>query len=322
MDLNIVKFIQKASCDFLDGVFSVITVMGETSMLFMMFAAIYLCYRKDFAVKYLFYFMLSGVVNMGVKGVFDRPRPYTQSGVLDVRHTTGHSFPSGHSQNIAIQSTMIGKEYCKIDKQFKHRLWVIIALAVVCVLVGLSRIYLGQHYLTDVLVGLVLGFGLVFVFDMLLKLVPAKIKKFVSVRALLLILLIPVMIAIAVIEYGEIGSEHLLVTFYTYLAIYLGTLIGYSIDKTYIKYKESAVWYVQVIKIAITCMGVALLTLVFRGISSELVKSFSFYFAATLYVTGVLPFVFNYMFKEKVTQNGELSGNKENIDLVNNENNN
>lgn len=298
MDLQIVKFIQRASCDFLDSIFSFITVIGETSMLFMMFVAIYLCYKKDFAVKYLLFFMISGAFNSVLKSIVSRPRPYTHSGVLDIRHTSGYSFPSGHSQNSAFQATMISTEYCKQNKQLKYRLWVIIPLIVTCLLVGFSRIYLGQHYLTDVLMGLALGVGLALLLQFLFSLIPSKVKKFLSVRAVLLILIIPVLLILVLVEYGNMGSESMVTTIYTYLAIYMGVLVGYNIDKTYIKYQEQSPWQIQVIKIFVACVGIALLSFSFKGISNETVRSFSFYFTATLYVTALLPFVFKLLFSK------------------------
>lgn len=321
MEVNIVKFFQKASCSFLDGVNSVITVIGETSMLFMLFVAIYLCYRKEFAVKYLFFFMLSGLINGAIKSAVARPRPYTYDGVLDVRHTTGYSFPSGHSQNYALQATLIGIEYSKYEKRNSKRWILYSSLIVVGLLVAISRIYLGQHFLTDVLVGLCLGTILAFGFETLFNLIPQKFKKIVTTQSVLLGLIPIAMILIVIIEYLNLGSESMLDMFYTYLAIYVGLVVGYSVDKAYINYKEDAVWYVQLCKIVIAVLGIVTLSFAFDWVSNQVVRNFYFYLTSTLYVTLVLPLLFKLIFKDKylkqekakVVKNKKNKKNKENI---------
>lgn len=317
MDLSFVKFIQKASCDFLDGLFSFITVIGETSMFFMMFVAIYLCYRKEFAIKYFFTFVLAGLINGALKSVIARPRPYTNEGVLDVRHTTGYSFPSGHSQNYALQSTLIGTEFCKNDKNKKHRLGLIIPLIVGGLIVGFSRIYLGQHYLTDVFVGLILGTVLALGFDVIYTAISkTKAKKFFSTRSILLMTIPVILLLIVLVEYFNLGSASMLNVFYTYLAIYIGILVGYNIDRSFIGYQEKDVWYIQLIKIAIACIGVAMISYAFDWIKDEVVRNFSFYLSATLYVTAFLPFIFKLVFNNRYNKLNSKNSETENKEEV------
>lgn len=315
MEVNIVKFFQKASCSFLDGLNSLITVIGETSMFFMLFVAIYLCYKKEFAVRYLFFFMLAGLINGAIKSAVARPRPYTHNGVIDVRHTTGYSFPSGHSQNYALQASLIGIEY---TKQQKKKNWVLyITLIVVGVLVAISRIYLGQHFLTDVLVGLALGTILAFGFNALFNLIPQKAKKVMSTQVVLVALVPVALILIVLVEYLNLGSASMLDMFYTYLAIYIGVLVGYSVDKAYIGYKEDAVWYVQLCKIVIAVAGIAGLNFAFGWITNEVVKHFYFYLTSTLYVTLILPFMFKLIFNDKYKkENKNCDTNNKEEDIV------
>ncbi len=299
MDLNIVKFIQKANCGFLDGVNTIITILGETSMFFMLFVAIYLCYRKEFAVKFYFFFILSGITNSLFKGAFKRARPYTYDGVIDVRHTTGYSFPSGHSQNYALQASLIGCEYFKNNKNKKYRIILGVCLGVVGLLVGLSRVYLGQHFLSDVLVGLLLGTLFGIGLELLFRLIPAKIKNKCTTKRVLIGCVPVVLVLLMLVEGFNIISGHTLDVFYTYLAIYLALMIGYSIDCIYIKYSEHAVWYIQLFKIFLAGLGIVGLSFAFSWIKIELVKNFVFYFTSTLYVTLGLPTLFKFLLKEK-----------------------
>lgn len=82
-----------------------------------------------------------------VKLAVRRPRPAGDWGQL-YRKTDPHSFPSGHSARVfmlAIVSLGLGPP------------WLGILLAIWAPLVGLSRVIMGVHYLSDVLAGALLG---------------------------------------------------------------------------------------------------------------------------------------------------------------------
>ncbi len=109
--------------------------------------------KKDFReVAFLgLAFGLGLLINSVVlKDVFARPRPeFSLKNVIIVgKHETDFSFPSGHAFTIALLSVLIAR------KKYALTLFFI----PFTLLVGLSRIYLGVHYPSDVLVGLGLGF--------------------------------------------------------------------------------------------------------------------------------------------------------------------
>ncbi len=82
-----------------------------------------------------------------VKSVVDRPRP-----PAPLVHTTGQSYPSGHSANAVGWLALAIALTVTIPTQ-GGRITAITAGALLAVLVGLSRIYLRAHYLSDVLAG-------------------------------------------------------------------------------------------------------------------------------------------------------------------------
>ena len=120
-----------------------------------------------------------------------------------------------------------------------------------------------------------------------------------------MIMIAPILIAVAVIEGAGVDSASMLNTFYTYLAMYIGVLIGHNIDKTYIGYVEKNVWYIQIVKFAIACAGVFGLSYAFSWIELDMARNFCFYLSSTVFVTALLPVLFKLVFAPKCRGNIE-----------------
>ena len=95
----------------------------------------------------------SALLNMILKNILQRPRP-EEFRIISV---TGYSFPSGHSMNsMAFYGFLIYLIYIKIENKY-IKFFLISILSVLIILVGISRIYLGVHYTSDVLAGFLIS---------------------------------------------------------------------------------------------------------------------------------------------------------------------
>ena len=121
--------------------------------------------RKKYGVPVFVTVVISFLLNCILKNIFLRPRP----NILRLVTETSYSFPSGHSMiNASLYTILILLLLSNSSQKMKHII-LSISLILLCILIGISRIYLGVHYLGDVLAGWILGVLVAFVVYLILK---------------------------------------------------------------------------------------------------------------------------------------------------------
>lgn len=133
-----------------------------SSVLFMVVVSILLLLVKK--IKYrklmLINIILDVILNSCLKYIFKRERPRDIMMVIE----NGFSFPSGHTMLATIFYGFIIYLIYKSDKSRKFKYVSIILLSLLIFLIGISRIYLGVHYTTDVLGGYLISISYLMVF--------------------------------------------------------------------------------------------------------------------------------------------------------------
>ena len=121
--------------------------------------------RKLIGLFIVLNIMISSGLNQLLKHIVQRPRP-TEYRLID---ESGYSFPSGHSM---VSAAVYGLFIYLIFKNVKNKYikcFSIIALSVLIILIGGSRIYLGVHYTSDVLAGFLISISYLVIYTSIIN---------------------------------------------------------------------------------------------------------------------------------------------------------
>ncbi len=145
--------------DNLTSILKVVTNLGGVAFILLLGVVCFMFCKQN---RWFITFDLVGctIINQAIKHIVRRPRP----SVLRLVQETGYSFPSGHSMiSMAFYGIVIYLIYKNIEK--KYLKWSLIAFFSLLILaIGFSRIYVGVHYFTDVVGGLLLGLAYLMIY--------------------------------------------------------------------------------------------------------------------------------------------------------------
>ncbi|HEU4980861.1 MAG TPA: phosphatase PAP2 family protein [Solirubrobacterales bacterium] len=157
VDLATVELIHRHTTNSLTAVFLGITELASTDVILLVSAgaAVLLAARHHWrgAVALAISVLATQAVVTGAKALMSRPRPDQDAAVVD---PSGFSFPSAHSASaVALYAMLALIAASAMRGRARGSAWTV-AIALV-VAIGLSRVYLGAHYPTDVLAGWLIG---------------------------------------------------------------------------------------------------------------------------------------------------------------------
>ncbi len=155
-DTTILRWLHRHSNSMLDNVMLNITHLGDPEFVVVLVTisfGVLLWYKRYWAAQILFLTCLGAVIlNQGLKLVFVRPRPQLWPQLI-VEHT--YSYPSGHALGSAVLygflAVLLAREYPR------YRLGIYSITILLVAAIGLSRLFLGVHYPTDIIAGYAVG---------------------------------------------------------------------------------------------------------------------------------------------------------------------
>lgn len=157
-DRSIILFFEKIRTGFFNSFFYLFTEMGSIKTLLpaAVLVSIGLAIKRHYweACFFMLAFWGSRGANHLLKGMFERERPAFNSLI----EAGGYSFPSGHAMNATVFFGFLFYLFIYVLRKGNHHstAWRL-TVTVLVTLIAVSRVYLGVHYLTDVIAGACAG---------------------------------------------------------------------------------------------------------------------------------------------------------------------
>lgn len=310
--MGFLRFLEDLRTPVGDALMSFITLFGEETLFIVLALVFFWCVDKRRGYYLLFTCFTGTICIQFLKMTFRIPRPW----VLDPNFTivesareaaTGYSFPSGHTQCAAGLWGGIARSAKKRAVQ--------IGGVVLLLLVGLSRMYLGVHTPLDVFVSLGIAAVVIFGLYWVVYLGFDKPTRIYIASGVLLLAAIANLLFVTLYQFpANVDPANLASgqkTAWQMLALAIGLCIIYPLDRHWLKFETKAVWWAQLLKLAI---GVGLVLAVRMGLKAPLNAIFGVnlgagvrYFLIVI-VAGILwPLTFQFWSKlgKKKVQNAE-----------------
>lgn len=145
-------------------IFSYLTRLGDWYTLIIITLMLLILKNKKYFKYTSINLVVIALLNQLLKNVIKRPRPVIGDGKFG-----GYSFPSGHAMvSMAFYGLLIYLIFSS-NLNKKVKILLITCLSLIILLIGFSRIYLGAHYITDVLSGFTLSIFYLTMYTSLIK---------------------------------------------------------------------------------------------------------------------------------------------------------
>lgn len=157
LDSTITNFIYGFRSPVLNKIMLNISIFGNVAFLFCLSViTVFYLYtkRKKDALIFSSILYTGVIINLILKEFFHRPRPHLFTLIAE----NSYSFPSGHAMNSFVFYTAIAYFILRASNNITLAFVTSGIAIIIIVLIGISRIYLGAHYPSDVIAGYVGGF--------------------------------------------------------------------------------------------------------------------------------------------------------------------
>jgi membrane-associated phospholipid phosphatase len=163
--------------------------LGTEEFYMLVLPVLYWCINSTLGLQVAFMLMVSGGLNDALKLAFHGPRPYWYSSIVQgLTLETSFGVPSGHAQNaMGVWGIMAAGI---------RKWWAWLVAGLIIFFIGFSRLYLGVHFLHDVLLGWLIGGLLLWLMIRLWEPMAAWLKKRSPGQQILLAFLASLVLAI------------------------------------------------------------------------------------------------------------------------------
>ena len=147
------ELVRKLESQFFDNYFVLVTRFGNTLTIVIVVILFMLLFRNKNSIILGLLTMNSAISNTVIKHIIRRERPVG----LKLVEQGGYSFPSGHTMiAVAVYGYLLYLVWTKITNKYL-KYGVSILLSILIISIGISRVYVGVHFMSDVVSGFILS---------------------------------------------------------------------------------------------------------------------------------------------------------------------
>lgn len=264
ISFDLIEWLQNFSPS-LDTIMIGITFLGRFEFYMLFIPLVYYTINRSLGLRILFLLISVDALGSCFKQLFHQPRPYWLGEVKGLTTEVTYGVPSTHASNTI---ALWGYLAYQVRKSW---LWVVSLILVI--LVAISRLYLGVHFLQDVLLGWLLGLIVLFIFIKSEDRVRAWWNKksfntqiifgFVISIALILIGFLVTLIIRGSPDPQEWASyshdARSVTNYFTLGGVLFGGITGSVFMFRYAPFQAKGTWWVKIFRLVIGLIGVAII---------------------------------------------------------------
>lgn len=269
--------------------FRAVTLMGSEFFYLVLIAIGYWALNKKASILTTFVLTVSVVSNYWLKIIIRYPRPPATNWLSGVE-VVNYSLPSGHAQNSTTFWGWLGVK--------TKNWWTVIFSAILILLIGLSRVYIGTHWMADVVIGWAIGLFLLIIILRLEITVQSFLSRF-KPASLYLGLIVFGLVAMILTEFlSPVTIVGLKDNFGGNGGMIIGLGVGLALENKYVKFevtpKHIEKWRAALRVIMGLILVSTIMVVLFPIFPSEVYWLRSIRYAlATIIVIFLWPLIFN-----------------------------
>lgn len=251
--IDLLLALQSWRSPFLNALFKLITDLGSEQVCLALGAIILWCVHKESGIGLTYIALSAFYINGLLKNLFRIPRPFAAAlgdlnrKLVSLRYEESFSWPSNHAQNTTV---MWGYLAFRAKKR-----WLVVPMAVLALLVGFSRMYLGVHTHVDVLGGWIAGVVCLSVGLWIEPRIRAGWSRLPLAWQIALSVMVPILMALLVPVKDTTMAAGALT----------GLSIGFALEGRYVRFAVGGVWWKRALRMLV---GLLILALFYLGLSA------------------------------------------------------
>ncbi len=266
VDLQISLYFHNNYNPSISYIFFLITKLGEQMTYIILILTLYYIWDKKKAYRIMITIISSALINGVIKYSFNLPRPNKNMWYEKVSESSP-GLPSGHTQ---ISTSFWGTLSCEVKKHYFT-----VLVAIITLLVALSRLILNVHWFTDVLMGFGIGFIIIAIYmetEQKLSLIIDRLKFGYKLLVAAIFFVILVVIGIFALPTKEImygNTSYPKVEFLKALTLFFTASLAYIFEGRLINFNSKPnKWWKYITRIIIG-LGIFLVSYVLLSYIAE-----------------------------------------------------